>query len=140
MSDEEKPQPPTAKISEASVINARLDQITMLVRDGFASQANTLTEFGERLVRVEIRQRDLEERMTRNSTRVGSESQTNMKQDAAISTLVADVSELKKTQDEQLGILKRLDAVAAHPMVRKVAYAVGLALLSYLATKGWITR
>jgi hypothetical protein len=52
----------------------------------------------------------------------------------------ADVADLKVTQETQLAILKRLDAVAANPMVRRVAYAIGTAVLAFLAAKGWLVK
>jgi DNA repair exonuclease SbcCD ATPase subunit len=55
----------------------------------------------------------------------------------------ADIDEVKaetKKQSEELAkqtqILTRLDAVAAHPLARKVAYAVGIAILAWLGSKG----
>jgi hypothetical protein len=57
-----------------------------------------------------------------------------------VATVKDSVSGLTKTQETQLAILTRLDAVAANPMVRRVAYALGTAILLYLASKGWVTR
>lgn len=37
---------------------------------------------------------------------------------------------------KQTAILTRLDAVAANPMVRRVAYLIGLAIAGWLASKG----
>jgi hypothetical protein len=77
-----------------------------------------------------------EERQEQHSVRVGRESDHNLQQDSAISKLVTDVASLKETQDTQLTILLKLDKVAANPMVRRVAYAVGTAALGYLTARG----
>ncbi len=56
--------------------------------------------------------------------------------------LAEKVDDLTKTQAKQLAILTRLDgfatAAAKHPMVRKVAYAAGGAILAWLASKGHV--
>lgn len=52
----------------------------------------------------------------------------------------ADVADLKQTQAAQLAILERLDKVAANPMVRRVAYAIGGAILVYLTSKGLVLK
>lgn len=67
---------------------------------------------------------------------VARESQANHDQDAAIANIVTDVAALKETNKTQLAILERLDKVAANPMVRRVAYAVAVAVLGYFAATG----
>lgn len=67
-----------------------------------------------------------------------SESIGELQKDVA--TLKADVKNLRETQDTQLAILERLDKVASNPMLRRVLWAVGTAVLSYLASKGWAVK
>lgn len=48
----------------------------------------------------------------------------------------ADIDALKLETAEQTAILKRLDTIAANPMVRRVFYLLGLAIAGWLASKG----
>jgi hypothetical protein len=48
----------------------------------------------------------------------------------------AKVEQLTQMQEKQTAILARLDKSAANPMVRRVAYVLGLAILGWLASKG----
>jgi hypothetical protein len=57
-----------------------------------------------------------------------------------VRALKVDVKSLRETQDTQLAILERLDKVANNPMLRRVLWAVGTAMLSYLASKGWSVK
>jgi len=59
--------------------------------------------------------------------------------DALKTETEAQSTELAKQSAElakQTAILTRLDTIAANPMVRKVAYVVGTAILAWLASKG----
>lgn len=74
-------------------------------------------------------------------------SEKDLAHEAAIGSLVvdvnglkADVASLKETQATQLAILQRLDRFAANPLVRRLAWVVGTAVLSYLASKGWAVK
>lgn len=58
------------------------------------------------------------------------------KEIAARQSLAAKVDALDAKQDTQLALLERLNSVAAHPMVRRIAYALGGLLLAYLAGRG----
>lgn len=93
-----------------------------------------------RLGRIEREVDEVKNRQTDNSMRVKATSDENLTQDSAIALIATEVAGLKTTQGQQLAILQRLDAVAANPMVRRVAYAVALAILSYLASKGLVSR
>jgi archaellum component FlaC len=55
---------------------------------------------------------------------------------ADIDALKAETAEQSAELAKQTAILTRLDAVAAHPLARKVAYAVGIAILAWLGSKG----
>ncbi len=85
MSDQMPPQPKTKEIP-ALTDRALLEDLIRTTKDGFRKQEDTMLEFGERLVRVEIRQKDLEERMTRNSGGTRQLSETDAKHESAIAT------------------------------------------------------
>lgn len=53
-----------------------------------------------------------------------------------IDAVEAETLKQSKELAKQTELLERLDKVAAHPMVRRVAYAVGAAVLTYLTAKG----
>ncbi len=99
-------------------------------------QGGQVLDIGRRMTEMERRVGGMEDRQTTNSVRVRSTTDENLKQDSAISSIVVDVASLKETQATQLAILQKLDKVAANPMVRRVAYAVGTATLGYLASRG----
>jgi regulator of replication initiation timing len=48
----------------------------------------------------------------------------------------AAIDNIEALQVKQTAILERLDKVAAHPLARRVAYAIGLAILAWLGSKG----
>lgn len=124
------------------------------VETGFRSQRvdssllqSDVTVIKDRIATLETRVKHVEERQDRGSDRVRKESDVNLKQDAALAEVLVTqkahgekLAALTVAQDEQLSILKRLDAVAANPLVRRIAYAVATALLTYLAAKGWVTK
>lgn len=55
---------------------------------------------------------------------------------ADIDALKAETAQQSAELAKQTAILTRLDAVAANPMVRRVAYLIGLAIAGWLASKG----
>lgn len=110
-------------------VNARLDTIETNVE----IQGHTAQDLAKRMTNLEERAGKIEDRQASNSMRARSASQVDMTHDAAI-------AELKQKVDASLAILERLDKVAANPMVRRVAYAVGVALLAWLSAKGLVLR
>lgn len=52
----------------------------------------------------------------------------------------AKVDKLTEMQTQQTAILTRLDKIAANPMVRRVAYAVGGLIVAYATAKGLVLR
>jgi hypothetical protein len=134
----------TKQLPKVEVPQSTLDAILTEVRQSRTDNADKFVEVSTRLDQMNSRIGELEQRpiVVSGSLRakVDNESQTNMVQDAAIATLVTDVASLKETQQTQLTILTRLDAVAANPMVRKVAYAIGGAILAWLAGTGRLSR
>lgn len=90
-----------------------------------------------------ISQQDVDGRS--RSDRVRSESEVNLKQSAAIASLIEkgdklerSLAEVHRKTDAQTAILVRLESVAANPIVRKIAYAVAGAFLAYAIQRGWI--
>lgn len=108
-------------------------EIVMHAIDGLRSRVGTL----------EMWRSDSEERARKHSGGIQKVSVNDASQDAAIASLVVDmavvkpaVEALQVTQTKQLAILEKLDKVAANPMVRRIAYAVGTAVLAWLGAKG----
>ena len=52
----------------------------------------------------------------------------------------AKIDRLDTETSKQTAILERLDKVAANPMVRRVAYAVGTLIVGYAAAKGLVLK
>lgn len=156
MSDtkESMPAQPATKQLPAMTDRALLEDLARVVKSGFEAtnerfdrfenQVDLLVEDGKttnkRMTTLEVRLDEAEKRAASNSIRAKGASDVDAKHDAAIAKLVVKVTGLEDTQQKQLAILTRLDAVAANPTVRRVAYALGTALLAYLAAKGWIVR
>lgn len=144
MSDERPPEKPTTQLEK---VPAWAVALTEKVQHGFSEVkadislvANDVSIAKDRIGVVENRVKQLEDRSETNSVRARGASEVDMKHEAVIADIVVKVDSLTKTQETQLAILTRLDAVAANPMVRRVAYAVGAAVLAYLASKGWVAR
>lgn len=148
------PQPTTKELPAVRVPQGQLDELVSIVKSGFASvnsrldtveanlelQGGSVTDIGKRLTGVEERVHDLETARRDNSMRAKASSAVDLEHDAAIQRLSADVKALAESANAQTAILQRLDKVAANPTVRRVGYALAMALLSYLAAKGWIVR
>lgn len=121
------------KVSQGfASVDSRLDAL----ETNLDLQGGAVKDVGRRLTTLEERVGKIEDRQDTSSVRARSVTENDSKQDAAIAQLVTDVAELKETQKTQLAILQRLDKVAANPMVRRVAYAIGLAILGYLGARG----
>jgi hypothetical protein len=139
---------PIAKVevsqTELSAVLSELRAMRVEQEEGKLETANNFVAVFTKIDQVSTRVGDLEARPppTNGSlrARVDTESQANLKQDAVIATLVTKVTSLETTQETQLDILKRLDAVAANPMVRKVAWAAAVAFLGWLGATGRLSR
>jgi hypothetical protein len=116
----------------------RVNSDMAVVKNRQEVQAAQMKDLGGEIGRLGERVDKLEGRSETNSTRVKATTEDNIKQDAAIASILIDVAALKETQAAQLAILERLDKIAANPMVRRVAYAVATAALGYLAAKGYL--
>lgn len=160
MSDTKESMPAQPKTVELPAVTDRalLEDLTRTVKAGFANVETTLLDFGERLVRVEIRQKDLEEQRVldniRNSQRVKEPSQHDLETAKALAQeVVARESLAKKvdgveqkvvsietktdTQTEMLGrIEKRATDILSSPKVKALGWALWLALGAWLASKG----
>jgi FtsZ-binding cell division protein ZapB len=116
---------------------------------------STLTEEVQRISRKQDRmEQDVRDLKSDTSRRFEDESQASKTTMEAIiqhvdesakafKTKAADIDALKKETAaqsaelaKQTAILTRLDAVAANPMVRRIAYLIGLAILAWLGSKG----
>ena len=112
---------------------ATLDDVLREVR-GVRGDLDICIEQGQTTGQAVARlQQDVEElkagRRT-HSEAVRKESSVNLEQDAAIAALHTKL-------DRLTGIAEKLEKVAANPMVRRIAYAAGGAVLTYLAARGY---
>jgi len=135
----EMPRPPdwaislTEKVSRGfATVNGRLDALSENVEILQHDAKDTKARIG----RLERRADDMDARATTASMRARSASEVDAKHDAAIAHVVTKVSALEEKTDDAIATLAHLRKVTEHPMVRRVAYLVGLALLSYLTAKG----
>lgn len=135
------PQPTTKPLPKVEVPQNQLDALLLEVRISREEQAATREEL--RAMRSELQATI--ERTAKHSDGVRQLSQTNETQDETITglaldlqTVKSDVNELKASQTTQLEILRRLDKIAANPIVRRVAYAAGVGLLAWFKWKGYL--
>lgn len=130
-----------AKLSESVTLGfERVNSDIAVVKNRQEVQAAQMKDLGSKIGRLGERVDKLEGRTDATSQRVGQESNHNLQQDSAISTIVTDVADLKETQARQLAILERLDKVTANPMVRRVAYAIGALIIGWAVSKGYLTK
>lgn len=148
----ENEQKPTTPLNTEAIVHARLDQIVASLGSVQAQLSTIVTSQQDvvlRLDRLETWKEGVELRLARNSERAGSVTENDTRQDAAISRIIvdvdgvkkdvanvkADVARLEQKTDVQTQILERLEKITEHPMVRRIAYAVGGILLTYLGAK-----
>lgn len=143
MSDEVPEKKITVKLEE---VPPWASELTVFVKSGFADlherldtmatnvdiQGDTVRDVAKRMTAMEERQNAADSRAANNSERAKAmgEVQTSAglkddKHDAAIAVLHQKV-------DRVLAIIERLDKIAANPLVRRIAYLVGAAVLAYL--------
>lgn len=103
----------------------------------------------DRVGLLEDWRRSSEQRVSTNSDRVRQESTHNLEQDSAIAVLKVDVAETKEdvaetkrlmqeNTDATLEIKKAVTGVLTNPQVQSFVRLLSLALLSWLASKGWL--
>jgi hypothetical protein len=97
-------------------------------------------ELGQRMTAAEMRILNAESRASTNSERAKSTSEIDLKQDAVLGLLTSRVDELAKSNVVVAEGVAKLVRVSEHPIVRRIGYAIGLSILGYLATKGWVIR
>ena len=146
MIDDKPPEKPTVKL-EAMTDRKLLEDLTRVVKEGFASQADQLIQVNQRLVRVELRQDSVEDRLNANSMRARAPSEHDVETKMALQhetmareALAKDVAEIKFETSAQTAMLTTLtysaSKVLANPMVRSIAVMLGTALLTWLASHG----
>jgi hypothetical protein len=110
MADETKPETPEAKkdgpdyrptkqIPKVEIQQSQFSELKSIMTEGFSKVDTAIFELGERVIRVEIRQKDLEERMGRHSGGTRQLSENDGKQDALLGTVVTKVDALEKKTD-----------------------------------------
>ncbi len=144
------PQPKTTELVAPDPLQIAIAKLTSLVDRGFhetradlESVKNEGQRTNLRLTRLEMRQDDVETRLTRTSVRAKAESDQDMARDAQLAQersareeLAGKVDALTKTQDVQLAILARLDKVTSNPTVKVIAGMLATALITWLASHG----
>lgn len=143
-------KPPAWAISIMERMNtgfASLERRLDLVESNVDITGSTVRELSSRVTRVEDWRLAVDDRINRHSGGTRQLSQNDGKQDAAIANAITRlervetaVSSIETKTDRQTAILERLNDVAANPMVRRVAYAVGGAVLAYLTARGWLPK
>jgi hypothetical protein len=158
-----RPQPKTIELP-AMTDRALLEDLTKVVKSGFGEvrllRADVDLLVGD-LASLKVDVRELqkwkigsEERLEKHSGGTRQLSQSDAQQDRALAETLVKVraletsqaaqteklSTLETTQARQLELLEKLNAIAANPMVRRVAYAVGAAVLAYLTARGWLPK
>jgi hypothetical protein len=151
MSQDEMPeQPKTAQLPAADPVQVLLMQLRNQMTAGFnetradlESVKNEGQRTNLRLTRLEMRQDDVETRLTRSSDGVRGLSQHDVEHDAQLAqekaareALATKVDDLSASQELQLAILGRLDKLAANPTVKVILFALGTIATGYLASKG----
>ncbi len=156
MSDETKPETPDAKkdgpdyrptkqIPKVEIQANQFSELKSIMVEGFAKVDTAIFDLGERVVRVEIRQKDLEDRMARHSGGTRQLSDVDAKHDAAIGTLVAKVTDLETSQSKQteklVEIEKKTD-VQTQMLTKAGSYlkdpkVIALALFAYTLIKSF---
>ena len=134
----EKPPPWAIKLTERvsngfQAVNARLDTMEANID----LQADTTRDVAKRMTSLEERQNALETRQATQSLRAKTNSQADLKHDAAIADLVTKTDALAAQTATSLAILERLDKIARDPMVKRVGKAAALAV--WVALTLWLS-
>ncbi len=144
MSDEGRPKQPTtvalpAVPPWAIELTKGMNEVRSDVRGirlDVSLVSNDVGVVKERVAVLERRVDDSDKRASNASLRVRENSQQDLTQDAAIAQLVSQVGEIERKTDAQTVLLEKLVKLAANPIVKQIATAVGTAILTYLAAKG----
>jgi hypothetical protein len=134
----------------AQYLVARIDDLGTKFDSLFEDKKSTnvrLTELETRFDKLEGGFDKLEnafiERSKKHSDGIRKGSDTDMKHESVIADVLVKVSDhdarfdaLEQKTDAQTLILERLDKIAESPVVKRTAYAIAMALLAYLVSKG----
>ena len=147
MSDEPKPQLTTVQMQAVPTwaidLKLAVDDLRTEVRGSRADIALVSNDLGvvkDRVVVLERRADEQDRRATSNSQRVRENSQQDLGQDAAIAAIKTEVDALREENRAQTAILTKLgdkaDKLLENPRVKAVAWALLMALLTWLGSKG----
>lgn len=114
--------------------------------EGFAKQHDATAELGQRVVKLEIRTKDLEERVARQSIRAQNPSAHDLEMQAEIANERASREKLAGKVDkiEQMvssshaataKIEKAVTGVLSHPRTQALSWALWVALVGVLASR-----
>lgn len=134
MRDEDKPPAWAVALQQTmtvgfDAVEKRLDTMEA----NLELQGGSVHDLGRRMTLLEERVGKTEDKQHSDSLRARAMSDVDLSHDAAI-------AQLHEKMDRLIGIGDRLEKVAGNPTVRRVGYAVAMALLGYLTAKGWIAR
>jgi hypothetical protein len=131
---------PTVEVEQppawAIAFGEKLDKLRGTVGANHEIVMHAIDGLRSRVGNLESWRSESEERQRKHSGGIQKVSVNDASQDAAIAQVITRVDAVEAKVDSSLVILQRLDKLTEHPMVRRVAYAVGAALLSYLTAKG----
>jgi archaellum component FlaC len=100
-------------------------------------QAREIQELKAETLRTFESERHASQQTVRAITKHVDEAAKAFHEKAAdIDAVKAETMKQSKELAKQTELLERLDKVAANPMVRRVAYLIGLAIAGWLASKG----
>ena len=141
--DDTLPGIQTQTLQAPDPVQVMLARLTKTVETGFTdlrADTETLKNEGQRtnlrLTRLEMRQDDVETRLTRTSTRVKAESEHDMEQDTQLAQEMAAREALTAKVDTLVDIAGRLDRLFRHPVAKAVGSLLALALVTWLASHG----
>lgn len=147
-------QPKTTQLDSVPKWAADLSKTS---REGFerldrnlALLSNETVKIRERVAIIEEWRNQADARLTRQSTGVRGLSSTDLAHEAQIfherdareklslqtSEIATQVATLSKTNEVQLAILSRLDAITSNPLAKTLFAMIATAVMTWLASKG----
>jgi hypothetical protein len=124
MADETKPETPEAKkdgpdyrptkqIPKVEIQQSQFSELKSIMTEGFSKVDTAIFELGERVIRVEIRQKDLEDRMARHSGGTRQLSDVDAKHDAALATISTRLDKVESNMATKEDLQTNTDATLA---------------------------
>lgn len=146
MSDEPLPGDRKPTPSVMGAIPPWAAEMHILIRDGLQRvnerlvamdanidlQGDTVRDVAKRMTALEERQNTLEARANNNSERAKSAAVTDDKHDAAIAMLHTKLDDNTAKTEQVFNAVLEIKKWSEHPMVKRAAYLVLLALISWL--------